>query len=338
MKKLITANRDRLEKEAVDWFVRLTSGEAASDDFVEFANWRGRSPAHDQAYEKISKLWEHLDAPLMAWHEQIQSKAEESTLNKGNEVTQTAPKLGLNKVWPKRFLAAAIVAWVTFSWFPDYLSYPLADYRTLIGKQKTVNLEDGSIIHLNTDTAINIHYSTSARHIELLQGEAAFEVAQDNHKPFIVASGNIQTRAVGTQFIVRHDNNQGQITLLQGKVQVSNTNKALDDHKTISLNPNDQVTYEDNIFAPLLHGHSSGTDAWKNWRLQMNFVTLGQAINEINRYRRVKVRLLAPQLAQRKINAVIDLKQIDAWLEALESTLPVAVHQIGLLVLVSSST
>lgn len=337
MKKLITANRDRLEEEAVDWLVRLTSGEADPDDFVEFANWRVRSPAHNQAYEKISKLWKHLDAPLMVWHEQMQSLAEESALNKGNQATQTAPKLRLNKVWPKRFLATAIVAWVTFSWFPDYLSYPLADYRTLIGEQKTVSLEDGSVIHLNTDTAINVHYSAGARHIDLLQGEAEFEVAHDDNKPFIVASGVIQTRAVGTQFIVRHDNNQGQITLLEGKVQVSNTGKARGDNKEITLNPNGQVAYQDNRFVPLLHGHSGGADAWKNGRLQMNFVTLGQAINEINRYRRVKVRLLSPQLAQRKINAVIDIKQIDAWLEALESTLPVAVRQVGPLVLVSST-
>ncbi|ESS71952.1 anti-FecI sigma factor, FecR [Methyloglobulus morosus KoM1] len=337
MKKLITANRDRLEQEAVDWLARLTSGEAVADDFVECANWRNRSHAHNQAYQKINTLWDQLDAPLLVWHEQTLSGTEEPALNQGNQATQSAPKRRLSKVWPKRFLAAAIVAWVTFSWFPDYLSYPLADYRTLIGEQKTVRLEDGSILHLNTDTAINVHYSASARHIELLQGEAAFEVSHDDHKPFIVASGNIQTRAVGTQFIVRYDNHQGLITLLEGKVQVSNTNKAEDGHNAITLNPNEQVAYQDNRFTPLPHGYPDGADAWLNGRLQMNFVTFGQAIDEINRYRRVKVRLLAPQLAQRKINAVIDLKQIDAWLEALESTLPVAVRQVGPLVLISST-
>lgn len=338
MKKLITPNRDRLEREVINWLVRLTSGEATPDDFIELAKWRERSPAHNHAYQKISALWDQLDKPLLAWHQQAllteNSLTQEECTEHPQIITRRYEKKGR-----KGLLAAAVFATLMLvGLFQDYVTHPFADFRTLIGERTSIILADGSIAHLNTNTAINIDFSSHIRRIELLHGEAEFEVAHDTHKPFIVSSGAIQTQAIGTKFIVRLDDSSGAVTLMEGRVQTSSMGSIKSDHQVISLAQRDQATFNDGRFSAVNQVDIAGADAWKNGRLQMNFVTLEQAVTEINRYRRGAVKLSAPQLAQHKINAVIDLNQIDVWLAALETTLPIQVLHLGPWVLIKSKT
>ena len=59
----------RLEQEAIAWHVRLNSGELQSDEYSRFEHWLQQSHAHEQAYRKIEKLWQLLDAPLQADHQ-----------------------------------------------------------------------------------------------------------------------------------------------------------------------------------------------------------------------------------------------------------------------------
>jgi transmembrane sensor len=338
MKKLITPNRDRLEREVINWLIRLTSGEATPDDFTELAKWRGRSPAHNHAYQKISALWDQLDKPLLAWHQQsllTENSLPEQCIERPQIVKRPSEKKRL-----KGLLAAAIFATlILVGLFPDYVIHPFADFRTLIGERTSITLADGSIAHLNTNTAINIDFSSDIRHIELLHGEAEFEVAHDTHKPFIVSSGAIQTQAIGTKFIVRLDDSSGAVTLLQGRVQTSSVGSIKSDRQVvISLASRDQATFNNGRFSAINQVDITEADTWKNGRLQMNFVTLEQVVTEISRYRRGAVKLSAPQLAHHKINAVIDLKQIDVWLEALETTLPIRVLHLGPWVLLRSKT
>jgi len=70
--------------------------------------------------------------------------------------------------------------------------------------------------------------------------------------------------------------------------------------------------------------------------LLMNFVPLKQVIAEINRYRRSQIRLLDDKLAEREVNIAVDIKRIDAWLEALQQTMPIKIIHAGPLVFLQS--
>ncbi len=330
MKKLDSPHHDRLEQEAVDWLILLTSGEATPENFTELANWRNRSPAHDHVYLKVSILWERLDKPLLAWREQQETVGENllPPLIEKPAIKFAAKKYPIKRV-STGLLVAAMIAFVAINLFPDYLNFPLADYRTRIGEQRVITLADGSKVFLNTDTALNVIFSNHARNIELIKGEAEFMVVHDQQKPFIVTSGGIQTQAIGTQFVVRNSPNQNTVILLEGKVKTSLNNKAISIQDAFILSPGEQVMYHENHLRRLPRADISGVDRWKNGQVQMNFVTLEQALAEISRYRRGGIKLLDRDLAQRQINAVIDLNQIEAWLTALESTLPINIHRLG---------
>jgi Domain of unknown function (DUF4880) len=129
MKKRITNNRDRLEQEVVEWLIYLTSGEAMPNDFAEFAQWQKRSPAHTEAYRKISGLWDNLDKPLLAWRDQTDISIQPQSYN----VQQSAAEsFGIQKQsLLKRisgFVVTAVLLTVLFtSLFSDYLISMEAD-------------------------------------------------------------------------------------------------------------------------------------------------------------------------------------------------------------------
>jgi transmembrane sensor len=338
MKKLKHQNRDRLEREAVTWHVRLSSGELTADDEVLFEEWRTRSPAHDQAYQKISKLWGQLGAPLLA-HYQQHGRIEGDYIHKQpSTLVETPNKPACNHYWAKGLaIAASFMLLMSYSLYPDYFLNPWADYRTHIGEQTTINLADGSVIHLNTNSAINATITNHERHIDLLQGEAAFEVAHDSQRPFTVTSGQITTQAVGTKFLVRYDTNQGLITLLEGIVRTSYTGNQDFTGSDVILKPGEQVAFNDNLIGAIKQADNIAmADAWRKGRLLMNFVTLEQVVAEINRYRRGTVTLFDKRLAQRELNVAIDINQISTWLDALQDTLPLHVHRIGPVVVIKS--
>ncbi|MBK8816150.1 MAG: FecR family protein [Methylococcaceae bacterium] len=340
MKKLITNNRDRLEQEVVEWLIYLTSGEAMPNDFAEFAQWQKRSPAHKEAYRKISGLWDNLDKPLLAWRDQTDISIQPQSYY----VQQSAAaSIGIQKQSPLKkisgFIVTAVLLTVLFtSLFPDYLISTQADYRTRIGEQKTISLSDGSSVHLNTNSAIKVNYNEKTRTVELIKGEAVFTVAHNTNRPFIVRSGEVRTRAVGTQFVVRYDSRLSSVTLLEGKVLVASDRESNINRTTLTLIPGDRISFSENRLDSEIKHHVSGADAWRKGRLQFDNITLEQAVNEINRYRRGSVKLLASQLAMREINGVVDLTQIDAWLDALETLMPLTVYRFGPWIFIRAKT
>jgi transmembrane sensor len=113
-------------------------------------------------------------------------------------------------------------ALVSVLWLFDPWSARL--YVTSVGQQSTVKLDDGSMMYLNTDSRIQVHFTQHRRDLHLVQGEALFVVEHDSSRPFIVDSGDARVRAVGTQFNVRK--RAGAITevaVMEGVVQLTTT-------------------------------------------------------------------------------------------------------------------
>jgi transmembrane sensor len=99
-------------------------------------------------------------------------------------------------------------------------AYTANTYATDIGEQRVMTLDDGSIVHLNSHSKFRVHMSHERRQIELLEGQALFEVAHDTARPFIVDSGNVSVRAVGTQFDVNQTRAGTVVTVVEGRVRI----------------------------------------------------------------------------------------------------------------------
>ena len=96
--------------------------------------------------------------------------------------------------------------------------YPL--YSTDIGERRSITLADGSTVDLNARSQLRVEFSKTERRVELLDGQALFQVTKDMQRPFIVHSGDAMVRAVGTQFDVYRKTHGTTITVLEGRVAV----------------------------------------------------------------------------------------------------------------------
>src|SRR5262249_22327407 len=111
-----------------------------------------------------------------------------------------------------------------------YYSYDIrrSTLATGIGEQRTITLEDGTRVELNTSSELRVRYDEHTRKVILKAGEAYFDVAQQLQRPFIVAAGKQQVVALGTAFMVRRDYDSITVTLLDGRVAVTPSNSNTD--------------------------------------------------------------------------------------------------------------
>ena len=117
------------------------------------------------------------------------------------------------------------------------------------GQKLTVYLSDGSKIILNSESKIRYSkpFDANQRIVEL-EGEAFFEVTPDKSRPFIVKSGNLLTKVLGTSFNIKaypSDKNV-KIAVKTGLVSVENTRKKTKNKltKSVVLQPSEMVTYK----------------------------------------------------------------------------------------------
>jgi len=94
-------------------------------------------------------------------------------------------------------------------------------YATIIGEQRAVELEDGSIVHLNTRSRVQVRMADHTRDIRLLEGEAVFKVHHDASRPFRVYTDDAVVQAIGTQFNVYRRPEGTRVAVLEGRVRVT---------------------------------------------------------------------------------------------------------------------
>ncbi|WP_408030357.1 FecR family protein [Tenacibaculum xiamenense] len=113
--------------------------------------------------------------------------------------------------------------------------------ETQYGQKFTLTLSDGTIVKLNSDSRIIYpkKFSGSTREIEL-EGEAFFDVAHNPDKPFIIKTGDLSTKVLGTSFNIQayKESKNIEVTLATGKVALYNKNKL-----TSNLTPSEQASF-----------------------------------------------------------------------------------------------
>ncbi|MDM9541965.1 FecR domain-containing protein, partial [Klebsiella pneumoniae] len=93
------------------------------------------------------------------------------------------------------------------------------DYRTAKGAVSRQQLEDGSLLTLNTQSAADVRFDAHQRTVRLWYGEIAITTAKDaQQRPFRVLTRQGQLTALGTEFTVRQQDNFTQLDVQQHAV------------------------------------------------------------------------------------------------------------------------
>jgi transmembrane sensor len=179
-------------------------------------------------------------------------------------------------------------------------------YRTQIGEMRVVALSDGSVVFLNTNSEISVRYSSKLRYIELVQGEALFDVAKNKQRPFIVQAGTTQVRAVGTSFTVKAlPDRPIQVLVKEGVVEINRPNTPVAPIVLVAMNSRAIAPQDAPIVAkPVATAEVVRELAWRVGRTAFHGETLGEAAAEFARYSNVHIEIDDPEVANEKVTGL----------------------------------
>lgn len=122
--------------------------------------------------------------------------------------------------WGSVPAVAAVSMVLAFVGLVAWLDVQRQMYSTGLGEQRSVRLDDGTTVELNSRSRLRVRFTQNARTVELLNGQALFHVAKNPTRPFVVESDGMRVRAVGTQFDVYKHQSGTTVTVLEGRVAV----------------------------------------------------------------------------------------------------------------------
>jgi transmembrane sensor len=307
------SKNERVIREAGAWHALLndTNPRIETEDLEAFSAWRS-DPENKAEYERIDDISRSVRA-LQDDPEIRQATAD--ALARGPERRRLVMRLGTRRV---RVAAGALVAaGVVASVAGGYLA-TRPTYTTDVGQTFSARLADGSRLTLDTDSQVRIRFGDGERRIELLRGQALFEVAHDAQRPFIVRAGDTRVRATGTRFEVRKIGQDVRVTLTQGSVEIVDSDAKA---KTWRLRPGQALALKAATTAtatPTSVDVQTAT-SWTSGALTFQDLPLDEAVAELNRYSREKVVLGDGAPRSRRISGVFSTGDNDDFIAAVSS-------------------
>ena len=308
---MVDSDSDKRRQEAAAWFSRLNQRRVSTDDVHAFAAWR-RSPANAEAYAKVERLWD--SAGVLASDPAIERMVENAARPKGSRRPSR----------PLGYLAAAgagaaVIVCALVGW--NLLQAPT--YRTDVGERRTVTLSDGSSVTLDTASRIAVRISRDRRSIDLIEGQAMFDVVRDPSRPFTVSAGAVEVRALGTRFDVRRLNGGARVVLAEGRVAVSDARTTGADW---TLNPGQPVVTTRST--PRVESVDVATaTSWTTGRLIFDQLPLAEAVAEMNRYSKVQLELESSRFGEIPVSGAFDAGDMDGFAAALADLYPVTIRR-----------
>ncbi len=167
--------------------------------------------------------------------------------------------------------------------------------QTAFGQKQIIRLPDGSTVHLNVGSKLTYTepFQKDQRKVSLI-GEAFFEVARDEQRPFVIHSGVVSTNVLGTSFNVRAYPEERQIVVSveTGKVGVN-----LEGEQDVVINPSQQATYLDGKKSLSVSTYNrQEVIGWKDGIIQFKDMPLSQVINKLERVYGVEFYMNNPEL------------------------------------------
>ena len=199
--------------------------------------------------------------------------------------------------------AATIAAGVGIGTIRD--GVPEQTFSTQIGQVREVVLSDGSMVFLNTASEISVRFTDQARNINLLRGEALFDVAKNKHRPFIVSAGDTRVRAVGTSFTVsRLPRKPVQVLVKEGVVELQRTSEPEEPLVRASANIQAIAAIDAPIVTVAMPEEKLARDLeWQYGRIALDDETLTDAAAEFARYSEVRIKV-DPAVSNRTVTGL----------------------------------
>jgi transmembrane sensor len=326
---------DNPEDQAAAFVARAYSGQATHADVQALEQWLAEDESHPRCYQAALDTWDELRV-LEPYADKIEQ-----------EVLPVKPK---RHAWLS--VAAVLLLSIAGGWqyyvtqCCEQQAPLLSSYVTQTGEQKIVSLDDGSVITLNTNSRLLIDFSEEHRRVIMERGEAFFDVAHDNSRPFIVDTGVRSVTVLGTQFDLKKFGFDLEVAVVKGQVAVHASQEQvtpdLDAASLPVLDP--QVDSRSAKRYKLTAGVSArfsgdpsdimkvvgshrieNVNRYPSWRygtIRFKNQPLYEVVRELNRYTKTKVLIEDVNIMRKRVNGVFNLATVDKEVQNLDKSLP----------------
>lgn len=291
---------------------RYASGTTSAAENLWVENWLAERQNPDNQ-------WERMDtAGREQWLGGVFADVE-LTLNKNTPVITMRPRRTL---WRVAAVAALLLVCFSLFWqraaIQNWLNpTQLTAVQTTANQKKEVVLSDGSKIWLNAGSELKYpeKFSGTTREV-FLTGEAYFDIKHDDHKAFIVHTGNLITTVLGTAFDIKAGKTDRLIivTVTRGKVSVSEGKRLLG-----FITPNQQISYNmQNKLHVQTAVDASQVIAWQSADLRFEDITFQEAAKILSERFKVKITFTNDKIkACRFSGSTLSGKNIDQVLKVI---------------------
>jgi transmembrane sensor len=326
--------------EAAEWFL-ANREELDSRQREDFTRWLRASPQHMEEYLAVSVIAVELssicvdDRPV----EEIERSARGES--DSGRVTVLRPPQPRRSVKP-RWLAIAATVLVVAGGAVAVLQMrnpptavtmsaaaPVLRLETRHGEQLDRRLDDGSVVHLNTDSAVTIRYEKLQRFVLLTRGQADFEVAHDPARPFSVVAGSLEVIARGTNFDVRIMRDATVVTVVNGRVAVApaprqtqqgTQSAAAPAQLALELGAGQQARAAGDNWPPQVASvDPRQATAWLHRQIAFDAEPLAVVAAEFNRYSGKPIVIETASVGALRISGVFSTDDMDAFVAFLRS-------------------
>lgn len=269
-----------IEAQAAAWVARADDRELTDSERSELENWLQSDSRCMGAYARAMAVSSHFDraAALGPGYSPSYFKV----------ARQPARILGRRHFMLAGSAAAAMLAiYVGAGSFAD----PERRIVTSKGDMRRIALPEGSAITLNTDSQVEPRIRAQMREVSLYKGEAIFDVAHDKTRPFVVQAGPVKIRVLGTTFSVRRfEDDSVEVAVFEGLVEIIGSEGGR--RERLRSGERSQIRPDGDVLTEILPRTAlERRVAWRQGVLDLNGMTLAEAVAEYGRYSNQRIEI-----------------------------------------------
>lgn len=310
----------RIDAEAAEWVARRAG---TTDPATEqaFQAWHDADRRNAGAYLRAEAAWMLLDRAQVLTHGVGTGQADILS-----SPLATAPTLPA-KAHPsrRRLLLGGLAASILAALGVGYTASRRATYETRRGELRNVPLSDRSLAAINTDSHVEVVMGERSRKVQLVKGEAWFEVAKNPDAPFVVSAGDVRVRAIGTAFSVRRHADGADVLVTEGTVE---TWSVRDPEKRTRLSAGSRAFVAEAAQPVAVIAQAEEIDrrlAWREREIILREESLASAAADFNRYNDQKIIIADESLRDVKLVGGFQVDRPEAFARAVHSAFGVPV-------------
>jgi transmembrane sensor len=317
---------EEIHEQAAEWVLR-TADNVEADVQAELEAWLARSPEHEVAYARELSSWRRLDTLAEAQAGNVRAFTPRRAPMAG---AAGKPGRGRPTLQGRRAaIAAMALLGAGLAAAALWASSPPA-YATAVGESRIIVLKDGTRVQLNTNSKVVVRYGPSQRTVDLVQGEAGFEVSPNKARPFVVEAHKQRVKAVGTAFNVRTGAEGVVVLVSKGVVDVSpDTGDGAAPPARLVQGMIGHFTDHDAATHTASPAEVERALAWRYGAIVLDGQTLKSAVAEFNRYNARQLAIRDPGIENMTLGGYFQASDLDSLLRALNTSFHILATEGG---------